>query len=583
VRAVGVVRLPSPLRAADAGTVTTLTATAGGVGAIVWDLRFNVVSWSAGAQALFGYAPSEVIGKNGFDILALTSSRRDVAELRHAIETRRSGVHIVSRVRTKDGRSVDCEWDHAPVFDAAGVTTGFASAVSLTRETDRGLELVTLRDRVTGLPSSALFMDRLEHAVGVGPRAHADLALLSIAVDQARDGRDGDDVRTRETFLREVAQRLMDSLRMGDSLARRDDDSFLAMLTGVGGRSGAIAAAQRLVNCFDGPFHIESQRLDRSASIGIALFPDDGRDAETMLHCADVAIHDARRLGGGAFQCYAATAGATEAVSLEGDLRFALERGEFELHFQPQVDLRDGKLCGVEALVRWRHPARGLLFPSDFVTLAEQTGTIVPIGLWVLRSACETMRGWNDAGVGIPRITVNVSGRQFGRRFVDEVAQALCDTDVDPASLELEFTETLTMQSSESFLQLLDELKSFGVRLAIDDFGIGYSQLASLSRLPVDSLKIDRLFVGDCLTNPSNAAIVRGIVTMAAGLDLSVVAEGVESTEQADFLRSLGCDSAQGYLYDTALPLEAVPVFASRAPAHVSGAAPMERSTAPIG
>jgi EAL domain-containing protein (putative c-di-GMP-specific phosphodiesterase class I) len=301
------------------------------------------------------------------------------------------------------------------------------------------------------------------------------------------------------------------------------------------------------------------------------LFPDDGLDTEAMLHCADVAIHDARRLGGGAFQCYAATSGATEAVSLEGDLRFALERGEFELHFQPQVDLRDGTLCGVEALVRWRHPARGLLFPSDFVTLAEQTGAIVPIGLWVLRSACETMRRWKDAGAGIPRITVNVSGRQFGRRFVDEVAQALCDTDVDPAALELEFTETLTMQSTESFLHLLDELKSFGVRLAIDDFGVGYSQLASLSRLPVDSLKIDRLFVGDCLTNPSNAAIVRGIVTMAAGLDLSVVAEGVESTEQADFLRSLGCDAAQGYLYDPALPLEAIPVFASRDAAHPTG------------
>ena len=532
-------------------------------GAIVWDPHFNVVSWNSGAHALFGFASSEVAGRNAFDVLALTGSRTDIAELRHAIETRRAGIRVVSRVRTKDGRSVACEWYHAPVFDAAGVLEGFASAVAVARDADRSDERVALRDGLTGLPSVALLQDRVEHAMATGLREHTDVAVLAIDVDRAHDA-DVDETEgsnIREALLRDVAGRLTTSLRTADSLARREDGSFLALLTNVGGRLGVTAIAQRILSSFDEPFRVGSHRLDRSASVGIALFPEDGRDAKAMLRCADVAIRGAKQLGGSAFQCYGAAPGTAQRVSLEQDLRMSLERDELELHYQPQFDLRSGALCGVEALVRWRHPSRGLLYPSDFLTLAEEAGLIVPVGTWVLRSACEAMREWKDSGVAVPRITVNVSGGQFRRRFVDEVARALCDTDVDPAALELELTETVTVRSIEACPHLLDELKSFGVRLAIDDFGVGPSSIADLARMPIDSLKIDRHFVGDCMTNPSNAAIIQAVLTMAAGMDLEVVAEGVESLEQADFLRSLGCDAAQGFWFSPALRFGSIPGF----------------------
>jgi len=560
VNSVDAARRSGAAAARETASVTPLVPAAG---AIVWDQHFNVVSWSRGAQALFGYSSLEVIGKNGFDILALTSSRRTIAELRHAIESRRSGIHVVSRARSKDGRSIVCEWYHAPVFDASGAPAGFASAVSVAPGMERSSEPVMLRDDVTGLPSLALFTDRLEHALAAAP-AGADLAVFSIEIDRLGEVDDPNGRDATRALMREAAARVSTVLRAADTLAYRDGDHFVALLPDAGGGAGAAAIAQRVVECFEDPFHFESRRIDRSASIGVALFPGDGACASALLLCADLALQRARQLGSSTVQCGSATIAEPEHISLEEDLRLALERREFELHYQPQFDLRSGALCGVEALLRWNHPQRGLLGPSDFVAVAEETGLIVPIGTWVLRSACETMRRWQDLGVGVSRVTINVSGKQFQRRFVDDVAQALCDSDVDPAALELEFTETVTMRSTHSCLRLLDDLKSFGVRLAIDDFGVGYSSLAFLARLPVDALKIDRLFIGDCATNPANEAIVRSIVTLAAGLDLEVTCEGVETQEHADFIRSLGCEAAQGFLFGPALRPYAVPGYIAR-------------------
>ena len=552
---------PGSARPYDRATVPMPVTGACAPGAIAWDMSFRVTSWSAGAQALLGYSASDVIGKSGVDILGQAGSTGTIAQLRHVIETRRCGIRVVSRVRSKDGRSIVCEWYHAPVFDASGAHVGFASSVSRAGGIERRAEPVVLRDGLTGLPSLALFMDRLEHALAAAP-ADADLALFAIEIDRLGDVDDSNGRDFSRALMREAGARIAAALRAGDSLARRDGARFLALLPESGGRAGAMAIAQRILDCFDDPFRIGSRRVDRAASVGIAQFPGDGGDGHALLRCADRALEGAKQLGG----CTVACAGATtpdepERVSLERDLRLAVERQEFELQYQPQFDLRSGALCGVEALLRWRHPQRGLLTPSDFVAVAEETGLIVPIGTWALRAACEAMRGWQDSGVGVPRITINVSGKQFRRRFIDEVAQALCDTDVDPAVLELEFTESVTMQSTQTCLRLLDELKSFGVRLAIDDFGVGYSSLAFLARLPVDSLKIDRFFVGDCSTNPANAAIVRAIVTMAAGLDLEVTCEGVETEEQADFVRALGCEAAQGFLFSAPIPLAAVPAF----------------------
>jgi diguanylate cyclase (GGDEF)-like protein/PAS domain S-box-containing protein len=526
------------------------------VGAVLWDLDFRLKSWNSAAEQLFGYTQAELAGTMALERMASPGARMDVEGLRSMLLAQRNGVRLVSRAVTKSGTNVDCEWFHAPVLDAQGTPCGFASAVSVLGGVARGERRAMLHDALTGIPSTALFMDRLERAVASASRDHADLAVFLIDIDHFASVNSGLGHRIGDALLREVASRLSVSLRHADSFARLGGDKFLALLVNVGGREGASQIARRILQTFAEPFLIESHRLVQTASIGISQYPDDALDAETLLACADAAMYAAKELGRDVYQFYAATAGASDRMSLERALRDATERNEFELYFQPQIDMRSGAVCGAEALLRWHHPTRGLLMPSDFVALAEETGLIVPIGTWVLRTACAAMRTWKDAGICVPRITVNVSGRELRRRLVDEVAQVLCDTNVDPDSLELELTETVTMRSSESHPYLLDELKSFGVRLAVDDFGVGYSSLAYLQRFPIDTLKIDRLFVGDCLTNRANGAIVQAIVTMAHGMELEVVAEGVETIEQAEFLRSLGCDGAQGFLYSPPLPAD---------------------------
>jgi len=528
-------------------------------------LDFKVTSWSAAAATLFGLDESEAIGKTPLELFPGVDGWSDLTELRHSMLARRTGARAVADATTKLGRSIALDWCHAPVLDAAGVPTGFASAASLMTGTDRGDRRATLRDPLTGVPSAVVFRDRLERAICGARRSRTDFAIFAIDLDHRGSLNGGLGHRTRDAVLRGVAQRLTAALREADSLGRLDGDRF-GVLAAVDGKTGASIAAQRILDCFSEPFEVDGQRHVQSASVGIALFPDDGRDARTLLRNADGATAAAKQLGRDVYQFHEAVAGAPERASLERDLRAATERGQLELHYQPQVDLRSGAIMGVEALVRWRHPQRGLLMPSDFVALAEETGLIVPIGAWVLRTACATMRAWNVAGVWVPRITVNVSGRELRRRMVDEVAQVLCDTNVDPSVLELEMTETVTMRSSEVQPRLLDELNSFGVRLAIDDFGVGYSSLAYLQRFPIDTLKIDRLFVRDCLTDGANAAIVEAIVTMAHGMELEVVAEGVESAEQAAFLRGLGCDGAQGYYFGRPMPVDEFTVLAARSP-----------------
>jgi diguanylate cyclase (GGDEF)-like protein/PAS domain S-box-containing protein len=538
----------------DAASTAFSHAGRDAVGAILWDLDFRVKSWSPAAERLFGYTQAELEGTNALERIASPGIRVDVVGLRHTLLTQRNGIRLVSHAVTKNGSNVDCEWFHAPVLDAQGAPCGFASAVSVLGGVGRAGRRAALQDALTGIPSTALFMDRLERAVASASRDRAGLAVFLIDVDHFASVNGALGHRVGDALLKEVARRLAISLRHADSFARLGGDKFLALLGNVGGRDGASHIARRILQTFEEPFLIESHRLVQTASIGISQYPDDGLDAETLLARADAAMYGAKELGRDTFQFYAATAGASNRMSLERALRDAIERNEFELYFQPQIDLRSGTVCGVEALLRWHHPQRGLLMPSDFVALAEETGLIVPIGTWVLRTACAAMRTWKDAGICVPRITVNVSGRELRRRLVDEVAQVLCDTNVDPDSLELELTETVTMRSSETHPYLLDELKSFGVRLAVDDFGVGYSSLAYLQRFPIDTLKIDRLFVGDCLTNRVNGAIVQAIVTMAHGMELDVVAEGVETIEQAEFLRSIGCDGAQGFLYSPPLP-----------------------------
>lgn len=537
-------------------------------GAIWWDLDFNVASWNAGAEALFGYSEPEITGRRALEILGVAQAAAQVANLRHAMLAQRTGVSLRAVAVAKDGSHVDCEWHHAPVIDCEGTTTGFASAVHASEKVRYGGRLVPLRDELSGLPSAALFMDRLERAIGGASRSGARIGVFSIAADRSViDGKT--DTSAAVGVVRETARRLSRSLRAVDSVARIGDHAFIAMSIDVENRECASAVARRLLECFNEPFVAGSERVVQSGSVGIALYPDDGDDATALIRCAELAVATAKSLGDDVFQFYrigGAGAGARArphtsrpcaAASLERDLRLALESDQLELYYQPQIDLRSGAIYGGEALVRWRHPKRGLLMPSDFVAMAEETGLIVPMGAWVLRSVCETIGAWERAGVLPPRITVNVSGRELRRHLIDDVAQVLCDTNVDPSLLELEITESGAAQRRPLDARLLEHLRALGVRIAIDDFGVGYASLAQLPRLPVDALKIDRLFVSDCLTDKSHEALVRAIVTMAHGMEMCVVAEGVETNEHVAFLRQLECDGAQGFFFSAPLPKDA--------------------------
>lgn len=523
---------------------------------IRWDADLRATSWNDGAELLFGYGRSEMVGKNGLAALAAPGDGSRVRDLRHALLAGRCGVTETARALTRDGRVVLCRWHHAPILDAGGLPIGYAStAIDVTdSDINQAVRRPPLRDALTGIASFALFMDRLERAIAQSVRGRSDVAVLLIDLDHFAAINSSFGHRVGDALLRAVADRLRGHLRDADSLARLGGDKFLALLTHAGGPPGAASVARRIVDSFSEAFVVCPHSIVNTASIGIAMFPGDGADAEALLQNADAAMLRAKDLGCDAYQFSVSSTSPDDKMSLERDLREAVDRDQLELHYQPQIDFATGTICGAEALVRWRHPTRGLLGPSEFVQLAEETGLIIPIGAWVLRTACAAMRTWLDAGVVVPRMTVNVSGRELRRRMIDDVAKVLCETNIDPGTLELELTETVTMRSSETQPQLLDELKSFGIRLAVDDFGVGYSSLAYLQRFPIDTLKIDRLFVRDCLTNRVNRSIVEAIVAMAHGMKLEVVAEGVETQEQADFLRGLGCDGAQGFLYSRPLP-----------------------------
>jgi diguanylate cyclase (GGDEF)-like protein/PAS domain S-box-containing protein len=552
----------------ESGSVATAQPTANPVAVIHWDTDLRATSWNDGAERIFGHTQSELLGKNVLALLAAPGDAARARDTRHALLAGRCGVGQTARALTRDGRIIVCQWYHAPILDAGGRPVGYAStAVDVTgTDVKQPQHCPPMRDSLTGVASFALYMDRLERAIALSVRSRSDVAVFLIDLDHFAAVNVAFGHRAGDALLASVAERLRRSLRDADSVARLGADQFLALLTHVGGAPGAASVARRIVDCFSEPFVAGPQSIVNTASIGIAMFPGDGDDAEALLQSADAAMLRAKALGCDAFQFSDSSAAESDKMSLERDLGQAIDRDQLELHYQPQIDFKTGSICGAEALVRWRHPTRGLLPPSEFVQLAEESGLIIPIGAWVLRTACASMRAWLDAGVVVPRMTVNVSGRELRRRMIDDVAKVLCDTNIDPSTLELELTETVTMRSSETQPQLLDELKAFGIRLAVDDFGVGYSSLAYLQRFPIDTLKIDRLFVRDCLTNRVNRAIVEAIVKMAHGMKLEVVAEGVETREQADFLKRLGCDGAQGFFYSRPLPAADFEKLVARTP-----------------
>jgi diguanylate cyclase (GGDEF)-like protein len=425
------------------------------------------------------------------------------------------------------------------------------------RQAEEALRFVATHDSLTGLPNRVMFGQRLDHAITQAKRHARRLAMLFIDLDRFKIINDTLGHEFGDTLLRDVAQRLTQSVRASDTLGRLGGDEFVVLLEEVSAPMFIASVAQKLIAALAQGFPLAGKEYHVSASIGISTYPDDGQSAQELLKNADIAMYRAKQQGGNTFQFYAAEQNihTVERLTLESGLRRALERGQLVLHYQPLLDLASGRIVGVEALVRWQHPELGLLPPARFIEIAEETGLIVPIGQWVMHSACATQRAWREAGLPPLRMSVNLSPRQFlHARLIDDIAGVVRSNAADAAFLELEITEGMVMQDPERAVILLREIRNIGVRIAIDDFGTGHSSLAYLKRFPVDNLKIDRSFIADIPADRGDAAITQAIIGMAHSLELKVIAEGVETRSQYDFLLAQGCDEYQGYLFSRPVP-----------------------------
>ena len=436
----------------------------------------------------------------------------------------------------------------------------FVVDLSQNRQAKEKLNHLAYHDALTDLPNQVLFKDRLKQAIALSRRSDQMQAVLLLNLDRFKTINDSLGYTAGDRLLQSVAQRLSSCVRESDTVARFGGDEFAVLLTQIPRAQDAANVASAIKAALDQAFLFEDQEIFMSSSIGISLYPHDGRDTAGLLKNAGAALDRAKSLGGNVYQFYTAggTTRALKQLVLESNLRPGLERAEFFVQYQPQVDIRGFHLVGMEALVRWQHPSLGLLYPNEFVPLAEESGLILALGDWVLRTACAQNKMWQDAGLTPLCLSVNFSARQFQQpTFIADVANILKETNLDPRWLELELTESSIMKDPETAIEKLHELKLMGIKVAVDDFGTGYSSLNYLKRFPIDTLKIDKTFVSDVCRDPHDTAIVRAIINLGHALDLTVIAEGVETKEQLQYLSALECDVVQGFLFSKALPATA--------------------------
>jgi diguanylate cyclase (GGDEF)-like protein/PAS domain S-box-containing protein len=465
----------------------------------------------------------------------------------------------------RDGYECAIEDSAAPIHDRNGEVTGAVIVfhdVSKARAMVLEMSHLAHHDILTDLPNRSLFSDRLTQAISLARRNRYQLAVLFLDLDGFKHINDSLGHGIGDKLLQAVAERLSAGVRKSDTVSRQGGDEFVILLPEVAHAADAAISAAKIIAELKDALIIGEHRLRVTVSIGISTFPDNGEDAETLIKNADTAMYHAKQSGRDNFQFFRPDMSlrAVERQSLEGQLRYALERRELLLYYQPKINLKTRAITSVEALVRWQHPERGLLLPGQFLTIAEDTGMIVAIGQWVLREACRQTREWLDAGLLAVPVAVNISSLEFGNeQFSDGIQVALKNSRLDPKYLELELTESVLMRHAESATSALEKLKAIGVRLAVDDFGTGYSSLSYLTRFPIDTLKLDQSFVHDISSSEDDAIVVSAVITMGNSLRHTVVAEGVETLEQLSFLQAHGCEEGQGYYFSRPV---AAPQFA---------------------
>ena len=530
---------------------------------IITDPQGVIEYVNAAFERITGYSRDEAVGQTP---ALIKSDRQEPEFYKNLWRTILSG-EIYNDIfvnRRKDGKLYYEEKTITPLKDASGRITHFVSTGKDVTERTRILErlqYMAQHDALTDLPNRTLLLDRLKRALVRARRHKRILAVMFIDLDRFKNVNDSLGHEAGDQMLQQLSERLQQCVREDDTVARFGGDEFVILLDDMDRESDIREMAQKILGGLASPFQVGSQQLYISASIGISLYPYDGDDYSALLKNADVAMYRAKELGKNTYQFYSAdmSARAFERLTMESSLRHALERGEFRLYYQPQIDVRSGLPIGVEALLRWEHPDLGLVMPANFMPLLEETGLIVPAGEWVLNTACAQLRAWHDEGWPSLRMAVNLSARQFNSEsLVASVEKALALLGDDLSCLEFEITESILMQNAQSTIEILSHLSATGCRFAIDDFGTGYSSLSYLKRFPINVLKIDRSFVRDIPEDKDDAAIVNTIIAMAHSLKLEVIAEGVETEEQLGFIRACGCDGMQGYLFSRALPAEEV-------------------------
>jgi diguanylate cyclase (GGDEF)-like protein len=513
---------------------------------------FTVVDINSSCERILGLASGDILGRNGFELFG-EGMRHRFPEILRVLETHEPLTFELARPETASIIAVSV---FAP---EQGHFATLLEDITERKRSEERIRVLAHYDNLTGLPNRLLLSDRLDQAIVRAARENGKVAVFFLDLDRFKVVNDTLGHACGDLLLLQVARRLRESLRSSDTLARLGGDEFIILLPFTGEELNAAHVAQHLLDCITPVYTINERAVYTSVSIGIAVFPDDGQDGNSLLRCADMAMYAAKDRGRSGFHFYSEEMNrrAHERLERETSLRRALEFGEMFLEYQPVVSARDGKIVGAEALVRWQHPDGGRIMPGDFIGVAEESGLIVPLGEWVLRTACCKMREWRDAGIPQIRLSVNVSGLQFAQiNFVEMVASILAETGADPRCLELELTETSLMENAESTLKTLFMLKELELNIVVDDFGSGYSSLAYLRDFPVDRIKIDRSFVKDVCNKPDDRAIVEAIIAMASSLHLSIVAEGVETEEQSAFLVSRNCDEIQGYYYHRPLSEE---------------------------
>lgn len=530
------------------------------------NLPGNVTYLNLVAEAMTGWSLENALGRPLTDVFKIVNgeTRQDApnpAQLAIS-ENRTVGLAAESVLVRRDGVESPIEDSAAPIHNRDGQVAGAVIVfhdVSESRAMALKMAHLAQHDFLTGLLNRMLLTERLSRAIGQARRHSKRVALMFLDLDYFKHINDSLGHTIGDLLLQLVAERLKLCIRDTDTVCRQGGDEFVVLLTEIEQTQDAAPIAEKLLTAFAEPCLIGGHELHVTLSIGIAIYPDDGQDADEVMKNADTAMYHAKANGRNNYQFFTTEMNtrAVQRLFIEGNLRRALKQGEFLLYYQPKIDLSSGLMIGSEALIRWQDPEHGLIYPNQFVPIAEESGLIVPIGSWVLREACRQVRAWQDSGLLVVPVSVNISAVEFRHKhFIEGVAQILKETGMLPGHLELELTESILMQDAKSSESVLESLKAMGMQLAIDDFGTGYSSLSYLKRFPINTLKIDQSFVRDIVDDVDDASIVSAMIAMGKNLKQRVIAEGVETEAQLAFLRSLHCDEGQGFLFGHPLPAD---------------------------